>query len=220
MILFKIPSILRDTFYHMLGPFSITLQTWLTIDHSDTDVNQPLTWHFLQLWLMKFTLPKGIRRDWKVDSHAECMTQNRAVVSTAELSFNVNTFFKWVPTSKSRVTFKTWIRPHLFRPIVFEAIRKATILTPVSVVHQNFPWLIDDGRRRIVAFRIARSPQIRWRGTEGGEFSFLFLSWRWRMSDADIKKKNPEFAPLPFRAIVFAAIGKATILTPATTVYQ
>ncbi len=51
--------------------------------------------------------------------------------------------------------------PLPFHVLVFAAMQKATILTPASVFHENFPWLVDEGRRLIVAFRIAASTMVR-----------------------------------------------------------
>ncbi len=71
----------------------------------------------------------------------------------------------------------------------------------------------DGGRMPVLKLLPSGSLQIRWCGTERGEFSFL-------TSDADIKKKKAEFVPFCFHVIVFAAIRKANILRPASVVHQ
>ncbi len=74
--------------------------------------------------------------------------------------------------------------------------------------------LIDGQRTPALELLPSRSWQMRWRRPKGGEFSFL-------TSDADIKKEKKKTKFTPFHsAPLYVAIRKATILTPASVVYQ
>ncbi len=53
----------------------------------------------------------------------------------------------------------------------------------------------DGPRTPVLKLLPSESLQIQGRGTKRGEFSLFFLPCRWLTSDADVKKKNPEFAP-------------------------
>ncbi len=80
---------------------------------------------------------------------------------------------------------------------------------PSSIKTSPYWWTTDVGVR-IVAFRIAANAMAQ---TERGRIQ-LFNVWRWSQE----RKKTTKFAP--FHSTPWYASIKATILTPASVVYQ
>ncbi len=78
-----------------------------------------------------------------------------------------------------------------------------------SIKTSHYWWRTDTGVK-IVTFRIAANTMVQ----SGRGWIQLFNIWRRR------QEKKSWICHIPFRVIVFAAIWKATILRPASVVYQ